>query len=67
MKVYLQALLAFASASDAAAPQIVRDRPRHTLFAPLQAVVHVATIVRTPIAQTWILNPTPPWRGYDGA
>lgn len=51
MKVYLQALLAFASASDAAAPQIVRDRPPHTLFAPLQAVVHVATIVRTPIAQ----------------
>jgi hypothetical protein len=51
VKVYLRALLAFASASDAAAQQIVRDRPPRTLFAPLQAVDHVATIVRTPIAQ----------------
>lgn len=48
MKVYFLALLALAFACNAAAQQIVRGRPPHTQFAPLQAVDHIATIVRTP-------------------
>jgi hypothetical protein len=50
MKICLLTLLALAFASDAAAQQIVRGRPPHAPFAPLRAVDHVATIVRTPIS-----------------
>ena len=45
MKVHLLSLVALAFADAAVAQQVVRGRPPHTLFAPLQAGDHVATIL----------------------